>query len=225
MRHGLLLVTLTLLAVPRLALGQQPTATPLASPSPSPTPFVMPTSAMVLINLVPKPAPIICRIGTNSALMDGTGADPILPGLRTGLIPWLPASQPLRAQAEGYTAAVLRPFLKPGQTPVVLLTERTAGTLSFQVIPNTDKRDGGFYDAINLTAEPVLQITVDGKPVSLPKGKRTRLGTNNTLTYSLPGGGGDSFDSEDAPPQSLLLFYRAYTGKTKCTIVPDILLQ
>jgi len=180
---------------------------------------------MVLINLVPKPAPIVCRIGTNSALMDGTGADPILPGLKTGLIPWLPATQPLRAQAEGYTAAELRPFLKPGETPVVLLTEKSAGTLAFEVIPNADKRDGGFYDAINLTAEPVLQLTVDGKPISLPKGKRIRLGTKKTLTYSLPGERGNNLDSEDDPPQSLLIFYRAYTGKTKCTVVPDILLQ
>ena len=224
MRHDLLLITLALLAVPRLALGQQPTATPQASPSPSPTPFEAPTSGIVLLSIVPKAIPVICTIGSNNVLLDGTGGDLVGPGSTSGLAMWHPAKKPLRAQAEGYAPGLLKPFLKPGETPIVLLTENPSGTLAFEVIPNTMNREGGFYDAINLTAAPSLQITVDGKPVALPRGKRIRVSTEKQLTYSIPNGGQGTLGT-DNPAHRLLVFHQDAQGKTVCTAMPDILLQ
>ena len=186
----------------------------------------MPTSGIVLLSIVPKPLPVVCMIGSNNVVFDGTKEDLIGPGSTSGLVMWHPAKEPLRAQAKGYTPGLLRPFLKPGESPVVLLTERPSGTLAFEVIPNTANREGGFYDAINLTSETSLQITVDGKLVSLPNGKRTRLGTKKTLTYALSKGSGDTLEAAgDDPPQHLLIFYRTAAGRTECVVVPDILVQ
>jgi hypothetical protein len=185
----------------------------------------MPNNGIVLFNLVPKAARITCRIGADNVLLDGAGEDPILPGLSTGLVPWLPVKDSLRAEGQGYSVAELRPFLKAGESPVVLLMEKSAGTLSFSIIPNATDRASGFYDAINLTPEPTLQVTVDGKPVSLPKSKRTRVGSNKTLNYKLPDGASGELDSGEDPPHALMIFYRSASGKTRCAVVPDILVK
>ena len=179
---------------------------------------------MVLFNLVPKTAPIKCTIGTNNVVVDGT-AEAIGPGFSTGLIPWRPEKEPLRAEAKGYLAAELKPFLKAGETPVVLLTESPSGQLAFRLIPNAATRDGGFYDAINFTPDSSLQITVDGKPVSLAKGKRARLSTKKKMTYALPKGQPQTLEAGDDPPQHLIIFYRSATGRTECAVVPDMLMQ
>lgn len=198
---------------------------PQASPTPAaPEAVGPPTSAMVLVSLVPKPAPIQCIIGTNNVIVDGT-AEAISPGFSTGLIPWRPEKESLHAVAKGYDGAELKPFLKPGETPVVLLTETPPGHLAFRLIPNTEIRTGGFYDAINMTPDSSLQIKVDGKMVSLPKGERTRLGTKNKLSYAVPKGPEDTLDSGEDPPQYLMIFYRSAAGRTECAVVPDMLLQ
>jgi hypothetical protein len=206
-------------------LAQQAVATPQPSPAAvEPQAEALPTSAMVLFNVVPKTAPIKCTIGTNNVVVDGT-AEAIGPGFTTGLIPWRPEKEPLRAEAKGYLAAELKPFLKPGETPVVLLTEGPSGQLAFRLIPNAATRDGGFYDAINLTPDSILQITVDGKPVSLVKGKRARLSTKKKMTYALPKGQPETLEAGDDPPQHLIIFHRSATGRTECAVVPDMLMQ
>ena len=216
-----------LAAFPSLVLGQEPAVSAQPSPAPveSEPPSGVLTGGIVLLSIVPKSLPLVCSIGTNNVVMDGTVEEMIGPGSTTGLIPWSPPKEPLRAQAKGYMAGVLRPFVKDGETPVVLLLERPSGALAFEVIPNaTDRGTNGFYDAINLTAKPALEIIIDGKPVALAKGRRVRVSTEKKLTYSIPGGGGDTLGT-DNPPYRILIFHQDAQGKTICSAMPDMLLR
>lgn len=205
-----------------LLLAQAPQSSP--SPEPAEATGGLPTTGLVLVSLVPKPVRLVCTIGTNNVVVDGA-AEAISPGFSTGLIPWRPEDKPLRAAAKGYAGAELRPFLKAGEAPVVLLEENPSGRLAFRVIPNTEDRAGGFYDAINLTSDSSLQVQIDGRSVSLPKGKRIRIGTKGNLTFAAENGAGDSVDSGEFPPQHLIIFYRSLAGRTECVVVPDMLLQ
>jgi hypothetical protein len=227
------LATCIFAAWPSLVLCQQPGAALQPTPTPTPVPAEAeaetvagtPSSGIILLSILPKALPIVCMIGTNNVVMEGTAEELIGPGSTTGLIPWSPPNDQLVARAKGYAPGSLKPFLKAGETPVVLLTESPSGTLAFKVLPNTTERGGdGFYEAINLTTNPNLQVAIDGKTVSLPRGKRVRVSTAKQMSYSIPGGNADTLGT-DNPPHRVLIFHQDTQGKTVCSAMPDMLLQ
>ncbi len=194
-------------------------------PQPSPTPEeVEPlTSGFILFTMLQKAVPLKCVIGTNNVVVDAT-AEPVGSGFTTSLLPWRPAKATLRAEAGNYQPAELRPFLQTGETPVLVLRERSPGSLSFSVIKNTENRDTPFYDAINLSAKPSLTITANGKKLRLPKGERVRIGTEKTVKFSIEGGPSDVLESMD-DPSYLVLFFSEPAGTVGFSVVPDMPLQ
>lgn len=204
-------------------LAQTPQVSPSPDPAGSEAASGLSATGLVLVSLVPKAVRMKCSIGTNNVVINDSEATG--PGFSTGLIPWRPEKEPLRAVAKGYAGAELKPFLKPGQAPVVLIKGGTSGQLAFSVIPNTESRVGSFYDAINLTPDSSLQVKIDGKTINLPKGTRTRVSTNNKITFAAHKGTEDSADSGDFPAQYLMIFYRSEAGRTECVLVRDALLQ
>jgi hypothetical protein len=195
-------------------------------PSPSPTPeepVEAVQSGFILFTLLNKPAALKCMIGTNNVVLDAS-ADPVGGGYASSLMPWRPAKAALRAEAKGYSPAELRPFLQPGETPVVVLQERTPGSFTFSIIKNADNRGGPFYDAINLSAQPSLTLTANGKKIRLPKGERMRIGTEKTVKFSVEGGPADILESME-DPSHLVLFYSKPSGKLGFSVVPDMPLQ
>lgn len=181
------------------------------------------TSGFILFTMLQKPAALKCVIGTNNVVLDAT-AEPVGSGFTSGLIPWRPAKATLRAEAKGYQSVELSPFLQAGETPVLILQERSAGTLSFSVVKNVENRDAPFYDAINLTAQSNLVVNANGKKFQLPKGKRVRIGSAKTVKFSVEGGPSDVLESMD-DPSYLVLFFSEPNGKIGFSVVPDMPLQ
>jgi hypothetical protein len=194
-----------------------------AQPSPTPEEVEPVTSGFILFTMLQKPAPLKCVIGTNNVVLDAT-AEPVGSGFTSSLLPWRPAKGVLSAGGAGYQAAELRPFLQAGETPVLILQERSPGSLSFSIIKNSDNRDGPFYDAINLTKDNSLTVTANGKNLQLPRSKRVRLSTEKRVEFKVEGGPSDVLESMD-DPSFLVLFYTGSDGKTGFSVVPDMLLQ
>ena len=194
-----------------------------AQPSPPPEEIEPVTSGFILFTMLQKPAALKCVIGTNNVVLDAT-AEPVGSGFTSSLLPWRPAKASLRALAKGYQPAELPPFLKPGETPVVVVRERTAGSLSFSVIKNAVSRDGPFYDAINLSSQSLLVVTANGKQIRLPKGERVRIGTEKTMNFSVKDGPSDTLESME-DPSHLILFYTGTDNKIGFSVVADMLLQ
>ena len=194
-----------------------------AQPSPTPEEIEPVTSGIILFTMLQKPAALQCVIGANNVVLDAT-AEPVGSGFTSSLLPWRPAKANLRAEAKGYQPTELRPFLKPGETPVVVAQERSAGSLSFSLIKNAVSRDGPFYDAINLSSQPSLVVTANGKKFRLPKGERVRIGTERTVKFSVEGGPSDTLESME-DPSHLVLFYTGSGNKIEFSVVADMLLQ
>jgi hypothetical protein len=195
-----------------------------AEPSPTPEEEVEPvTSGFILFTKLLKPAPLKCIIGTNNVVLDAT-AEPVGSGFTSSLLPWRPARAKLRAEAAGYQPAELSPFLQIGETPVLILQERSPGSLSFSIIKNSENRDGPFYDAINLTKDSSLSVTANGKNIQLPRSKRVRLSSEKRVEFKVEGGPSDVLESMD-DPSFLVLFYTGADGKTGFSVVPDMPLQ
>lgn len=192
-------------------------------PSPTPEEVEPMTSGFILFTMLQKPAALKCVIGTNNVVLDASG-EPVGSGFTSSLIPWRPAKATLRAEAPGFRGAELRPFLEMGETPVIVLQERSTGSLSFSVIRNTENRGAAFYDAINLSAQPSLTITANGKKMRLPKGERVRIGSEKNVKFSVDGGPSDVLESMD-DPSHLVLFFSEPTGKIGFSVVPDMPLQ
>jgi hypothetical protein len=194
-----------------------------AQPSPTPEEIEPVTSGFILFTMLQKPVPRKCALGPGNIVLDAS-AEPVGSGFTSSLIPWRPAEATLRAVAEGYQPAELKPFLAVGETPVVVVRERTPGALSFAVLKNAENRDGPFYDAINLTSQPSLVVSANGKKIRLPKGDRVRIGTEKKVQFSVEGGPSDVLESMD-DPSYLVLFYSGPEGKIGFSVVPDMMLQ
>ncbi len=141
-------------------------------------------------------------------------------GFSTGLVQWSPADGELVAEAPGRQPATIKSFIKPGETPLVILKAKGSGSLDFSLLPKPADRNGGFYDAVNLTAQPEVELTVDGKKVRLPRGQRVRLSKNKTLKYEVTGGPKDLLESID-DPSHVMVFYGDDNGKVRCMVVAD----
>jgi len=91
-----------------------------------------PKSAFGILNLVPRP--MIIKISLGSNLLT-PGDEEINQGFYSGMMPWRPEKEILKAEAAGYQSAELKPFLKPTETPVIILQENPAKTLKLTVLP------------------------------------------------------------------------------------------
>jgi len=179
-----------------------------------------PKSAFGILNLVPRPTIIKISLGSNLLT---PGDEEINPGFYTGMMPWRPEKESLKAEATGFQSAELKPFLKVTETPVILLQENPAKTLKLTVLPNAKERSPAFFDAINLTSQESLQIEANGKPCSLPNNKRVRLTKEKKFSFTIPGKPEKTIDPED-PCGFLLIFYTRPDGTVDCAVTLDNLL-
>jgi hypothetical protein len=179
-----------------------------------------PKSAFGILNLVPRPMIIKISLGSNFLT---PGDEEINPGFYSGMMPWRPEKEILKAEAAGYQSAELKPFLKPTETPVIILQENPAKTLKLTVLPNAKERSPAFFDAINLTSRESLQIEADGKPCSLPNNKRIRLSKEKKFSFTIPGKPTKTINPDD-PCSFLLIFYTRPDGTVDCTVTLDNLL-
>jgi hypothetical protein len=179
-----------------------------------------------LINTVPESTGFSCYIRNSKetnvltppvdAVDDAAGN-----GFSTGLVTWTPSDGDLVAEVPGRAPVSLRPFIKPGESPLVILKAGAGGSLAFSMLPKAADRSSGFYDAVNLTVKPELELTVDGRKVKLPRGERVRLSSKSkTLSYELPGGPKDVLESMD-DPSHVMVFYGDDKGATRCMVVAD----
>jgi len=173
--------------------------------------------SFTLINLVPSPLPIVCRLGEKIITPDD---EALPPGFSTGQMAWRPARGVLRAEAPGLTPAALQPFLEEGESALILLTQPSSGSLVFKRLPRSENTSEKYYEGINLTAQPVLQITVDGKPTRMERAKRVVLGTGNNLALSLPGRGEEKLRSMFGG-RFLVVFFSDSKGETTYAVVAD----
>jgi hypothetical protein len=179
-----------------------------------------PKSAFGVLNLVPRPTIIKISLGNNFLTPDD---EEINPGFYSGMMPWRPEKEILKAEAAGYQSTELKPFLKPTETPVIILQENPAKTLKLTVLPNAKERSPAFFDAINLTSLESLQIEADGKPCSLPNNKRIRLSKEKKFSFTIPGKPTKTINPND-PSGFLLVFYTRPDGTVDCTVTLDNLL-
>ena len=179
-----------------------------------------PKSAFGILNLVPRPTIIKISLGSNLLT---PGDEEINPGFYSGMMPWRPEKETLKAEAAGYQSAELKPFLKVTETPVIILQENPAKTLKLTVLPNAKERSPAFFDAINLTSQESLQIEANGKPYSLPNNKRVRLTKEKKFSFTIPGKPEKTIDPED-PSGFLLIFYTRPDGTVDCAVTLDNLL-
>jgi hypothetical protein len=179
-----------------------------------------PRSAFGVLNLVPRPTIIKLSLGSNLLT---PGDEQINPGFYTGMTPWRPEKETLKAEAAGYQSAELKPFLKASETPVIILQESPAKTLKLTVLPNAKERSPAFFDAINLTTQESLQIEANGKPYKLPNNQRIRLSKEKKFSFTIPGKPEKTIDPED-PCGFLLVFYTRPDGTVDCTVTLDNLL-
>jgi hypothetical protein len=179
-----------------------------------------PKSAFGVLNLIPRPTIIKISLGNNLLT---PGDEEINPGFYTGMMPWRPEKETLKAEAAGYQSAELKPFLKVTETPVIILQENPSKTLKLTVLPNAKERSPAFFDAINLTSQESLQIEANGKPCSLQNNKRIRLTKDKKFSFTIPGKPEKTIDPED-PCGFLLVFYTRPDGTVDCTVTLDNLL-
>jgi hypothetical protein len=178
-----------------------------------------------LINTIPKSAGFRCYIKngkeTNMLTPSGGAADEAPGnGFSTGLVQWSPVDGELVVEAPGRQPASIKPFIKPGETPLVILKAKGSGSVDFSLLPKPPDRKTGFYDAVNLTAQLELELTVDGKKLRLPRGQRVRLTKNKLLKYEVTGGPQDLLESVE-DPSHIVVFYGDDAGKIKCMVVAD----
>jgi len=176
-----------------------------------------PKSAFNLISVIPHPIRLKLSLDTN-LICSGEGDVPT--GFMTGLMPWRPEKASLKAEAEGYQTAELKPFLKVTEAPLILLQESSPKILQFSIIPNSKERSASFYDAINLTTKASLEIRANEKTYSLAKNKRIRLTNEKKLSFSHSGGPKKDLDPSD-PGNFLLVFYTQQDGAVDCAVIPD----
>ena len=179
-----------------------------------------PKSAFGILNLVPRPTIIKISLGSNQLTPSD---EEINPGFYSGMMPWRPEKETLKAEAAGYQSAELKPFLKVTETPVIILQESPAKTLKLTVLPNAKERSPAFFDAINLTSQESLQIQANEKPCTLPNNKRIRLSKEKKFSFTIPGKPTKTIDPED-PSGFLLVFYTRPDGTVDCTVTLDNLL-
>jgi len=179
-----------------------------------------PKSAFGVLNLVPRPTIIKISLGSNLLT---PGDEEINPGFYTGMMPWRPEKETLKAEAAGYQSTELKPFLKATETPVIILQENPAKTLKLTVLPNAKERSPAFFDAINLTSQESLQIQANEKPCTLPNSQRIRLSKEKKFSFTIAGKPTKTIDPED-PGGFLLIFYTRPDGTVDCTVTLDNLL-
>jgi len=178
------------------------------------------------INTVPKSTGFTCRIASDKetniivAPVAAGSEDAAGNGYSTGTIPWSPADGKLVVEVPGTAPVELKKLPEDEGSPIIFLRQSSPGRIQFSSLPSAAGRDAPFYDAVNLTAQPELEVNVDGKKVRLPQGKRVRLSKNKTLTYEVTGGPKDVLESV-ADPSHVMIFFGDDRGKVRCMVVAD----
>lgn len=178
-----------------------------------------------LINTAPKSTGFKCYIAnskeTNVLTPVGGGPDDnVGNGYSTGLIRWSPANGELVAEAPHRQPARIKPFIKSGEAPVIIVKDKGGGSLSFSLLPKPSDRNGAFYDAVNLTSKFELGVVIDGKQVQLPRGQRVRVSRKKNLKFEIPGGPKDVLESLD-DPSHVMIFFDDDAGKIRYMVVAD----
>jgi len=184
-----------------------------------------PAALFTLINTVPNSDGFKCYIQNSKVTnmltpVDDAADEPAGMGFSTGLAPWSPADGELVAEVPSRSPVTLKPFIKPGETPLIILKARGSGSLEFSLLPKPTDRESAFYDAVNLTPQAELELTVDGRVVRLPRGQRVRLSRDKKLRYEVAGGPKDVLESVN-DPSHVMIFYGDDKGKIKCMVVAD----
>ena len=182
----------------------------------------IPKCGFAIFSLVPKNLSVRVSVATN-CLFQTSKEDSVGLGTYTGVLPWKPETGSLVLEAKGYPPLEKKPFLKTGETPLLVLKEVSSGTLDFLVVPNAKSRGPSFYDAINLSDQASLTIQANQKDVELPQGTRVRLTTEKALRYAC---GRSVFEpiSPDENGNFLLIFYTDATKMIRCMVTRDDLL-
>lgn len=182
----------------------------------------MPKSGLAFFSLIPKSLTVRISIDTNT-ILQASGEESMGLGSYTGLLPWKPEAGILKIEAKGYPILERKPFLKVGETPLVVLREAPGGALDLLVIPNAKIRAPSFYDAINLTDQSSLRIQANKKDFDLPQGQRVRLTTEKTLNYTLNNRAAEPIDSPENG-NYLLVFYTDANRTIRSIVTRDDLL-
>ena len=146
-----------------------------------------PKNGFTILNLTPCSLNLRILAQTN-IIAQLRGPEALDSGSSTGLLPWRFPPGSLRLETEEYGALeVPQAIQKTGETPFLVLEEKKSGANSLQVtvLPNAKIRTPVFYDAINLTPQPMLKIRANNKMIELPRGVRMRLAEEKILRYVL----------------------------------------
>lgn len=197
------------------AFGQNP---------PSKTPAVF-----SLLNLVRSTQPTVLKIGSEPV---GEGQMPF--GFYTGIVTWLP-NVPLALEAPGFGSLRVPPApTGPGECPLFILQDALAKppgggdpkpVLKYLTVANAKDRPANFADGLNLTSRETLIGNLAGKPISLEKGKRTRISTVNGFSLQLADGPEVSVSPSEGPQGLLIVFYETLEGKIEFAVTNDALIS
>ena len=178
-----------------------------------------------LLNLVRSPQPTVLKIGS-----EPVGEGQMSLGFYTGIVTWLP-TVPLVAESPGFGPLRIPVFAsKPGECPLLVLQdalEKPAGggdpkpVLKYTTVANAKDRPANFADGLNLTSRETLTGNLAGKPISLEKGKRTRISTANGFSLELADGPAVSVSPSEVPQGLLVVFYENLDGKIEFAMTND----
>jgi hypothetical protein len=182
-----------------------------------------------LLNLIRAPQPATLKIGS-----EPVGEGQMSLGFYTGIVTWLP-SVPLLVEAPGFGALRI-PFTPAvgGECPLFVVQdalEKPPGggepkpVLKFISIANAKDRPASFTDGLNLTSREILTGNLGGKPVSLEKGKRTRISTANGFVLQMKDSPEVAVSPSEAPGHLLVIFYENLDGKIEFAVTNDTLIN
>jgi len=188
----------------------------------APAPGQAPSAAksppvFAVLNLIRSTQPSVLKLGSEP-LGEGT----MSLGYYSGILHWVPA-MPLLVESPGFPPLRIPPGrTAPGQCPLFILQdalEKPAGggepkpVLKYTEIPNTQDRPDCFTDGLNLTSRQTLACNLEGKNLSLERGKRVRLSTRNGLKMQVQDGPEVHLGPfEENPGGMLLVFYENPDG-------------
>jgi hypothetical protein len=212
--HGLFFLLVGFLGL-STAFGQNP---------PSKTPAVF-----SLLNLVRSTQPTVLKIGS-----EPVGEGQMSFGFYTGIVTWLP-NVPLALEAPGFVSLRIGPASTgPNECPLFIIQdvlEKPPGggepkpVLKLISIANAKDRPANFADGLNLTSRETLTGNLGGKPVSLEKGKRTRISTGNGFSLKLADGPEVVVSPSEGPQGLLVVFYETLEGKIEFAVTNDALIS
>ena len=185
--------------------------------------------AFSLLNLIRSPQPATLKIGS-----EPVGEGQMSLGFYTGIVTWLP-SVPILVEAPGFGALRI-PFTPAvgGECPLLVVQdalEKPPGggepkpVLKYTSVANAKDRPASFTDGLNLTSREILTGNLGGKPVSLEKGKRTRISTANGFILEMKESPEVAVSPSEVPGGLLVIFYENLEGKVEFALTNDTLIS